>query len=262
MIAKCAVIVHFAFAKKVLSLELMATAVCQSTAVQEVLISTRPAAVVKVFKTLQFDKQKNIFCVLDIDECISSHRCKVNERCSNTNGSYYCKEIKCNKGYQLSYKTRLCEDIDECQVNHRCSITHDCINTRGSYHCEQKSCTKGFSFNVDRGACEDIDECSASPCGRNQQCLNFPGSYSCDCKFGFRKDSYDPKLCREIDECLEHPGKIETVHHKISLISQLNRNLPSNLPKHCRVLSMRLQKRLSDQQRWKNLQWHQWVWKI
>lgn len=93
-------------------------------------------------------------------------------------------------------------------MNHHCPVTHDCVNTAGDFNCKKKTCSKGFYLNVDRGTCEDINECSSSPCDRHQQCVNIPGSYYCDCKVGFRKDFYNPKLCRDIDECLEHPGKI------------------------------------------------------
>ncbi|OTF82573.1 hypothetical protein BLA29_013594, partial [Euroglyphus maynei] len=37
-------------------------------------------------------------------------------------------------------------------------------------------------------------------CGQQQQCINTPGSYRCECPTGFRIDG---QQCRDIDECLE-----------------------------------------------------------
>ena len=38
----------------------------------------------------------------------------------------------------------------------------------------------------------DINECLKDPCGINGQCWNVPGSFTCDCDFGFE---WDGKTC-------------------------------------------------------------------
>lgn len=45
-------------------------------------------------------------------------------------------------------------------------------------------CDAGFSGNG--YVCQDIDECSNDPtlC-ENGQCLNYPGSFRCECEMGF-----------------------------------------------------------------------------
>lgn len=37
----------------------------------------------------------------------------------------------------------------------------------------------------------DVDECAGKPC--QQICHNFPGSFACSCKRGFKKVDLDPK---------------------------------------------------------------------
>lgn len=116
-------------------------------------------------------------------------------------------------------------DIDECAVStsNRCHIIDRCINIPGAYNCKPKICSIGYVLNHQTGNCDDIDECLKKPCARNQKCVNFPGSYYCDCAYGYRKDVYSKKDCRDINECVEHPGesKIQRNKKKISFYFQL-----------------------------------------
>ena len=108
-------------------------------------------------------------------------------------------------------------DIDECSADSSpCDENADCTNSDGSYRC---TCKQGFTGNG--AVCEgmiqysffyrrdwngqkiaydsfpsfrflfhhsDIDECSAdsNPCDENADCTNSDGSYTCNCKQGFK----------------------------------------------------------------------------
>lgn len=48
----------------------------------------------------------------------------------------------------------------------------------------------------------DIDEClRPNICGKNAECINVPGNYSCGCPDGYYGNPYD--ACLDINECLE-----------------------------------------------------------
>ena len=49
----------------------------------------------------------------------------------------------------------------------------------------------------------DIDECLMGGVKREQQCVNIPGSFYCDCYDGYHKDNQLPHKCVDTDECLE-----------------------------------------------------------
>jgi len=54
----------------------------------------------------------------------------------------------------------------------------------------------------------DIDEClESSPCGSPHNCTNTPGSYTCDCAAGYRRD--DTGNCT---------GKVRSQLNKITLL--------------------------------------------
>jgi hypothetical protein len=36
--------------------------------------------------------------------------------------------------------------------------------------------------------------------------VNYPGSFSCECRYGYQRDEISGK-CLDIDECLVHPGE-------------------------------------------------------
>ncbi|XP_065197003.1 signal peptide, CUB and EGF-like domain-containing protein 3 [Sycon ciliatum] len=137
-----------------------------------------------------------------LNECLNSTLCAVNEVCEDTYGSYNCK---CKQGYFRLHGG--CKNANECAVNVStlCAKNEVCIDTPGSYKCQ---CSTGFSET--RGLCVDNNECnltssSAVTCPQNSTCLNTIGSYECRCDAGFQ-DILQPTSptsprCENIDEC-------------------------------------------------------------
>ncbi|KAK1785560.1 hypothetical protein P4O66_018920, partial [Electrophorus voltai] len=122
-----------------------------------------------------------------------------------------------------------CVDEDECDFeNPICGDHAVCTNTNGSYYCNCKpgyqTYPRTFNFTLSSSKrCRDIDECSEVKdlCGPNSKCNNFPGSYFCTCKPGF-KPSNDKKIfnatqgvkCHDINECeYERCGENATCHN-------------------------------------------------
>ncbi|XP_044066784.1 fibulin-2-like isoform X1 [Siniperca chuatsi] len=142
----------------------------------------------------------------DINECLSTHACQLNERCVNTAGSYSCQRlITCPPGYLIN--NDICEDINECvQQSHNCGLGFECVNTLGSFRCNPKpQCPVGFNRDA-QGNCIDIDECGtlAQPCSLEFNCINTVGSYMCHrkiiCSRGYHA-SPDGSRCIDVDEC-------------------------------------------------------------
>lgn len=150
-------------------------------------------------------------CV-DINECeLAIHTCNDEEECVNTVGSFQCV---CPEGYRRDDETDSCVDVNECRDLEYdiCGEFGDCINTPGSFTC---NCPKGFS-KTNETYCEDIDECSQSiqkqiksgnrmiwrkftTCGQNSYCTNTPGSYTCECFSGYKRNAEG--TCVDVDEC-------------------------------------------------------------
>lgn len=142
----------------------------------------------------------------DINECLSSRACQLNERCVNSVGSYTCQRlISCPPGYQMN--NDVCEDINECvQQSHNCGPGFECVNTGGSFRCNPRpQCPVGFNQDAG-GNCIDIDECRAlaPPCSQEFNCINTVGSYTCQrkimCSRGYHS-SPDGSRCIDVDEC-------------------------------------------------------------
>lgn len=55
----------------------------------------------------------------------------------------------------------------------------------------------------------DIDECAEDNGGCDQLCLNFDGSYMCDCDFGYLMEAND--TCVDEDECADDNGGCQQV---------------------------------------------------
>ena len=116
-------------------------------------------------------------CV-DIDECLGTNDCHDSASCVNEAGSYSCY---CNTGFHgngTSCYEGNCDD-NLCKTNEHCpSSTSFC------------DCKAGFRRDED--SCIDIDECSDSSikCDINAECVNTPGSFSCNCKSGFYGDGF------------------------------------------------------------------------
>ncbi|XP_069824800.1 fibulin-2 [Dendropsophus ebraccatus] len=151
----------------------------------------------------------------DMDECaLNTHTCKSDERCVNTVGSFMCvSAVTCETGFIL--EEGVCQDINECSSNPApCKQGFTCINTLGSYVCQRKhlNCNRGYKSNENGTMCIDIDECAkgAHNCSSEQACYNLPGSYRCDCKAGYRFDTFRRK-CLDVNECWVYPGRM--CHH-------------------------------------------------
>ncbi|CAB4007669.1 fibrillin-2-like isoform X48, partial [Paramuricea clavata] len=134
----------------------------------------------------------NGFNCQNINECVVSSSCHTNADCTDTVGSFTCQ---CKSGY--TGDGFACVDINECLTN-PCHANAVCQNTPGSFTCVCNVGYFGNGFN-----CVDINECSTvTPCGsgcafhinectnpdicsENSQCLNNPGSYTCNCDIGY-----------------------------------------------------------------------------
>lgn len=174
-------------------------------------------------------------CV-DIDECSErSHGCRLNQKCMNTYGSFYCV---CPRGYTAKASQTSCEDVNECeQFKGICEF--QCVNTIGSFECrcpaggvlnpdqrtcsgvdgcalenlrcEQRcdfsaqgykcSCSRGYRLSGNQQDCVDIDECQSNSTNSCQfACVNSLGSYRCECPVGYRLGA-DGKNCQDVNEC-------------------------------------------------------------
>lgn len=117
-----------------------------------------------------FQSSESLTCT-DINECITSNPCSVNELCVNTIGSVTCKP-KCRNGLVLDITETICIDIDECLIDEFLCNNGECLNSFGNYECV---CYPGF----EGGNCEDIDECAIDNlCPVNSICRNSSGSFT------------------------------------------------------------------------------------
>lgn len=151
----------------------------------------------------------------DVDECaLNTHNCARSERCVNTVGSFVCvPEVMCQPGFLL--EEGVCQDINECVASPApCKPGFTCVNTLGSFVCQRKhlNCNRGYRPNGNGTMCIDFDECSAGThnCSAEQTCTNVPGSYRCNCKAGYRYDTFR-RTCIDINECWTYPGRL--CHH-------------------------------------------------
>ena len=123
----------------------------------------------------------------DVDECaLGTEQCLNGEICTNTIGSFACRETgcviscqegkscTCCNGYRLDNDSK-CIDIDECEeLTNNCDT--NCQNLQGGYQCY---CDPGYRL-VNHLVCRDIDECLSNNGGCQGMCVNTQGSYSCN----------------------------------------------------------------------------------
>ncbi|XP_073229092.1 cysteine-rich with EGF-like domain protein 2 isoform X1 [Porites lutea] len=168
----------------------------------------------------------------DKNECEEEDKCTEGKYCINNPGSYRCEEchescegnctaegpkgcIECAKGYTMT-EDEGCKDVDECSENSTiCENGKFCDNAPGSFACRvchsacetcigegASGCTKCSSgYKMADNECKDVDECSAEEhdCNKDsQKCRNMPGSFTCDCKKGFKRDG---------DKCVKNGKK-------------------------------------------------------
>lgn len=106
-------------------------------------------------------------------------------------------------------------DIDECAEKVNLCGTEVCYNQPGGYTCaraptpitepttqedsetqstvipnDPQTCSEGLKHTRNRG-CVDINECEEveDACSSNEECVNTVGSYTCNCRIGFRRDN-------------------------------------------------------------------------
>ncbi|GFS06059.1 fibulin-1 [Elysia marginata] len=138
----------------------------------------------------------------DIDECeeYGPSTCTRHQKCVNTRGSYFCRNlVSCPPGYEPTDNSG-CQDINECELGtHKCGAEQQCVNRQGSYFCQ---CPRGLRHD-DSGRCLDVDECAygAAICPSNSRCVNTMGSFKCDCVEGLVSDEND--RCTDVDECAD-----------------------------------------------------------
>lgn len=134
----------------------------------------------------------------DIDECASKNSvCGVNAVCINTPGGYNCE---CAAGFvgtppHVSCRAP-CDDV-------KCGEHAYCKPDGIEAYCV---CEEGWTFDPNdiAAGCIDINECDISlalveRCGKNANCTNTLGSFTCQCPEGYSGDPF--KQCFDIDEC-------------------------------------------------------------
>lgn len=133
-------------------------------------------------------------CEQDVDECAEgTHGCE--QKCINNRGSFQCA---CYDGYKPSPRDpRRCE---------REGCRPDCVPGQGVCIDGVCRCSKGYTGRF----CElDIDECKKGTHNCEQECINLPGHFQCQCRKGYRISSNDLSRCEPIGcspECVQGQG--------------------------------------------------------
>lgn len=65
---------------------------------------------------------------------------------------------------------------------------------------EQRNCQVGFYYNHQNDQCDDINECLlvTTKCPVQSKCVNLPGGYRCQCRYGF---TFIAGKCLDVNEC-------------------------------------------------------------
>ncbi|KAI5102053.1 nidogen-2 isoform X1 [Silurus meridionalis] len=96
--------------------------------------------------------------------------------------------------------------------SHDCDTTAQCVPGEGKLF----TCVCATGYTGDGRNCYDVDECAEglSSCGGHAQCVNLPGSHSCQCQSGF-------EYRHESHTCIVDEGRPKTQceHHRDSVQS-------------------------------------------
>lgn len=137
----------------------------------------------------------------DTDECKVSSPCQDNSFCINTQGSYKCQ---CNAGYRASgtacvaaacAKPTLKDGTATVQngiVTYKCNVGYELNGSKS------RICQSG-RWSSTSPTCDDMNECASTNHGCQNQCINTPGSYHCQCNNGW-------KLASDGKSCFNCPG--------------------------------------------------------
>uniref|UniRef100_A0A8C1VRK6 CD97 antigen n=1 Tax=Cyprinus carpio TaxID=7962 RepID=A0A8C1VRK6_CYPCA len=125
----------------------------------------------------------------DEDECgIFPSVCGAHTQCVNTRGSYYCS---CDVGFKESFP---CEGMRHLIQNELQNIVKAFDRIARSAILRSNPLTETvFPSPL---SLSDINECSdPDVCGRNADCSNHPGSYSCKCHHGYSNYGNNQSKC-------------------------------------------------------------------
>lgn len=152
-------------------------------------------------------------------------------------------------------------DIDECQDRPGICSNGECNNFQGSFQCV---CRNGYTLTPSRDSCIDIDECQRNPniCN-NGTCINTLGSYKCHCYAGFKLSANNDCAGRlpysdrnKIWIRLETPFDSRVFFSGSPTVRRCGRvpfaggYLPQwTLPKHHRLVQLRVRRRLHAHRR-------------
>ncbi|XP_073245796.1 uncharacterized protein [Porites lutea] len=155
----------------------------------------------------------------DVNECENKKNCHKDAICENTFGSFSCHckrgfkdgrsgrfSCKCRYGF-WGDATKKCEAqtpclraLPHCDVPIKAECRHLPDNT---FECVCKPGFTGDGFLIE---CVDVDEClnKEDYCSKHAVCSNLLGSFSCQCKDGFKGNGFE---CEDINECDSNNNK-------------------------------------------------------
>ena len=160
----------------------------------------------------------------NINECNGNHGCNENATCQDldfkADGSTH--NCVCVNGFRGDgFGVDGCVNIDECAENdHDCDWENakctDLTPTADSPAVYECGCQDGWTYFKDfimLGAgniefineCRNINECQLGTDDCDHKCTDNDGSYTCDCRSGYRLTN-DGKTCEDIDECATENG--------------------------------------------------------
>ncbi|KAK3563522.1 hypothetical protein QTP86_030392 [Hemibagrus guttatus] len=109
--------------------------------------------------------------------------------------------------------------------SHDCDTTAQCVPGEG----QGFTCVCATGYTGDGRNCYDVDECTEglSSCGSHAQCVNLPGSHSCQCRSGFEY-GHDSRTCRgnthldinrfcgQLDKCINVIAYVRGVFYSLN----------------------------------------------